>query len=130
MYSLNKVHLIGNAGQPAKLEYSANGTAYCRFTLATYEKYNDVEKTSWHTIVAFGKTAELLGQYLHKGDKVYIEGKLDYNTYEHEGVKKTSTNIIVRDFLLLSKKKGAEQSPPADENVSQAPPDEDDVLPF
>ena len=79
--SVNKVILLGNLGKDAEVKYSASGTAVCRFSLATNEtfknKAGDVEKrTEWHSVVAFGRLAEVCGEYLSKGKLCYIEGSI------------------------------------------------------
>ena len=79
--SVNKVILIGNLGKDPEVKYTPSGMAVARFTLATNERYKDKEgnwqdKTEWHNLVAFQRTAEIVGEYLKKGRTVYIEGKL------------------------------------------------------
>jgi single-strand DNA-binding protein len=81
MSSVNKVILIGNVGKDPEVRYTQGGDAVCNFSLATTEKWKDKsgekqEKTEWHRLTAFQRSAEVLGEYLKKGSSVYIEGKL------------------------------------------------------
>ena len=83
---LNKVMLIGNVGTEPEFKATAAGTPLVSLSLATNEKWTDKsgnkqEKTEWHRCTAFGRTAELIGQYVHKGSKVYVEGKITTNQY-------------------------------------------------
>ncbi len=106
--SVNKVILIGNLGKDAEVKHGASGTAVCRFSLATNEtfrtKAGDVEKrTEWHSIVAFGKLAELCGQFLTKGKQCYIEGSIRSGRYEdREGNERKSYDIVARYMRMLS----------------------------
>jgi len=108
---LNKVILIGNLGHDPEARYSQNGTCVCNFNLATTEKYKDEEKTEWHRIVAFGKVGEICGEYLHKGSKIYLEGKIQTRQWEdRDGNKKYTTEIIARVVKFLSKSENYEES--------------------
>ena len=135
-FSVNKVILIGNLGQDPELAYSATGTAYCRFSIATSYSLKDKEKegnwisyTDWHNAVAFGNIAERVSQNLKKGSKVYVEGRLKYDDYEKDGVKRKSTSIIVNDVVILDKKESADKGvPPPKEDIPEGNPDDD--LPF
>lgn len=105
---VNKVILIGNLGADPELRYSTNGTPIARFNLATNERVPTSEggwedRTEWHRIVAFGKTAENCGNYLSKGRLVYIEGKLQTRQWEdNQGVKRSTTEIVAREVHFLS----------------------------
>lgn len=99
---VNKVILIGNLGQDPDTRYTPNGNAVVNLTLATDESYKDrqtgqlVPKTEWHRIVMFGKIAEIAGQYLRKGSKVYIEGKLQTRKWQNkEGQDVYTTEVVV-----------------------------------
>ncbi|MCK0165096.1 single-stranded DNA-binding protein [Marinobacter sp. S6332] len=99
---VNKVILIGNLGQDPDTRYTPNGNAVVNLTLATDESYKDrqtgqmVPKTEWHRIVMFGKIAEIAGQYLRKGSKVYIEGKLQTRKWTNkEGQDVYTTEVVV-----------------------------------
>jgi single-strand DNA-binding protein len=106
-YGLNKVMLIGNLGGDPELKYLPNGTATVSFSVATNESYKDsegnlVKRTEWHRIVAYRKPAEILNEYLKKGSKVYIEGKLQTRSWEDkEGQKRYMTEILVDDWVFL-----------------------------
>ncbi|WP_152208433.1 single-stranded DNA-binding protein [Marinobacter changyiensis] len=99
---VNKVILIGNLGQDPETRYTPNGNAVVNLNLATDESYKDrqtgqlVPKTEWHRIVMFGKIAEVAGQYLRKGSKVYIEGKLQTRKWQNkEGNDVYTTEVVV-----------------------------------
>jgi len=106
--SVNKVILIGNLGKDPEVKYTPSGMAVARFTLATNERYKDKEgnwqdKTEWHNLVAFQRTAEIVGEYLKKGRSCYVEGKLQTSSWDDKesGQKKYRTEIIVNDLVLL-----------------------------
>ena len=106
--SINKVTLIGRLGRDPELKYTASGTAYCRFSMATDDSWTDrntgerQERTEWHSIIAWDRLAEICGQYLAKGRLVYIEGSISSRQYEDkDGVKRTSFDIKARDMVLL-----------------------------
>ncbi|MFO7787155.1 MAG: single-stranded DNA-binding protein [Halospina sp.] len=99
---VNKVILIGNLGADPETRYTANGNPVTNLRLATDESYKDrntgqmVPRTEWHRIVMFGKIAEVAGQYLRKGSKVYIEGRLQTNKWQDQsGQDRYTTEIIV-----------------------------------
>ena len=116
--SLNKVMLIGNLGSDPDVRTVASGTKVAEFSVATSRQWNDrngqqQEKTEWHRIVAWGYSADKDGlagvaeRYLHKGDRVYIEGQLEYRSYEDkEGVTKYITEIRANEMVMLSGKAG------------------------
>lgn len=118
---VNRCTLIGNAGQDPELKYSQSGTAICNFSLATSSVRKDrdgnqTEKTEWHRIKAFGKTAEIIGEYLKKGKQIYIEGRIEYGQYDKEGVTHYTTDIIAENFQFLGSNSdgaGDRQSAPA-----------------
>lgn len=98
---INKVILIGNLGQDPETRYMPNGNAVCNVTLATSDSWKDrntgqqQERTEWHRVVFFGKLAEIAGQYLRKGSKVYIEGRLQTREWEKDGIKRYTTEVVV-----------------------------------
>ena len=98
---VNKVILVGNVGGDPDVRYMPNGNAVANITLATSESWRDKqtgqqqEKTEWHRIVFFGRLAEVVGQYVRKGSKLYIEGKLQTREWEKDGVKRYTTEIVV-----------------------------------
>jgi single-strand DNA-binding protein len=106
MAGVNKVILVGNLGADPELRYTADGTAVCRLRVATSRRYTDKqgnrqEETAWHRVDAWGKLAEICGQYLSKGRQVYIEGRLKYGSYEKDGVKHYTTDIIAENMQML-----------------------------
>jgi len=133
--SLNKVTLIGNLGKDPELSYTPAGIAVAKFSVATNERWKDAEgnaqeRTEWHTIVAWRKLAEICGQYLKKGSKVYLEGKLQTRSWDDKntGVKRYATEIIATDLIMLdSKQGGTADAQPAAEEPGAA---EKDDLPF
>ena len=101
--SVNKVILVGNLGGDPELKYTSNGNAICNFSLATtYVRKVDGEKeesTEWHRCVAFNRLAEICGEYLEKGKKAYIEGRLQTRKWEDkEGLTKYSTEVIIESM--------------------------------
>ena len=116
--SVNKVILIGNLGKDPEIRYTPSGTAVGKFTLATNERTKDKEgqwqdRTEWHNLVAFGRTAEIVGEYLKKGRTCYVEGSLRTSSWDDKesGQKKYKTEIIANDLVLLSGRgEGAEAS--------------------
>jgi len=107
MASINKVILIGNLGADPELRYTASGTAVANFTLATREAWTSKEgskeeKTEWHRIVAWGRLGEICGEYLAKGKRVYIEGKLRTRAWEdRDGNKRYTTEILAQTMQML-----------------------------
>lgn len=104
---VNKVTLIGNLGQDPEMRYTGGGTAVCNMRLATNESYKNaegefVEKVEWHSIVAWGKLAEICNEYLKKGSQAYFEGSLQTRSYEDkDGTTKYVTEIKAREMLML-----------------------------
>ena len=109
MKSVNKVILIGNLGKDPEVKYTPAGMPVAKFSLATNERFKDKEgqwqdRTEWHNIVAFQRLAEIVGEYLKKGGKCYIEGSLRTSSWDDKesGQKKYKTEIIANDLVLLS----------------------------
>lgn len=106
MASVNKVVLLGRLGRDPETRYASDGgTPICHLAVATSRRYKDRdgnrgEETEWHNVVLFGKTAEIVQQYLQKGSEVYIEGRLRTRSYEKDGVKRYSTEIIGESMQL------------------------------
>ena len=98
---INKVILIGNLGADPECRFMPNGNAVCNITLATSDSWKDrntgqlQERTEWHRVVFFGKIAEIAGQYLRKGSKVYIEGQNKTREWEKDGIKRYTTEVVV-----------------------------------
>ena len=141
-YGLNKVMLIGNLGGDPELRYTESNIPVVSFSLATNESYKDqngtlIERTEWHRCVAWRKLAELFGEYLKKGSKVYVEGKLQTRSWDDkEGNKRYTTEIVVSDFMFLDSKGGnGGQGSGGGGGAEPAPPpasggQKDDDLPF
>jgi len=105
----NKVQLIGNLGQDPEIVNLENGTKLAKFSIATSDSYKNaagekVEDTQWHNIVAWGKVADIVENYLNKGKQVAVEGKLTHRSYETKtGEKRYTTEIRCNELLLLGK---------------------------
>jgi single-strand DNA-binding protein len=129
--SVNKVILVGNVGKDPEVRYSQSGTPVANFSLATNERFKDrndewQDRTEWHSIVAWQRLAEIVGEYLAKGSKVYVEGKLQTSSWEdrRSGERKYRTEIVARDLLLLGPRGngGADhQGQNHDENIQDQP---------
>ncbi|MFP6816775.1 MAG: single-stranded DNA-binding protein [Pseudomonadales bacterium] len=109
---INKVILIGNLGRDPETRYSQGGNAVTNFSVATTENWRDrqsgeqQERTEWHNIVCFARLAEIAGEYLRKGSKVYIEGSLRTSSWEQDGQKKYRTEVMARDLQMLDSRGG------------------------
>ena len=127
--SVNKVILVGNVGKDPEVRYSQSGTPAANFSLATNERFKDLndewqERTEWHSIVAWQRLAEIVGEYVAKGSKVYVEGKIQTSSWEdrQSGERKYRTEIVARDLLLLGLREngaGDHQRPSHNENDDQ-----------
>ena len=112
MASVNKVILIGNLGRDPETRYTTGGDAVTNLRIATTETWKDKsgekqEKTEWHTVVLFGRQAEIAGEYLKKGRPVYIEGRLQTRKWtDKEGVEKYSTEVVGDRMQLLGSRDG------------------------
>ncbi|MGD0164703.1 MAG: single-stranded DNA-binding protein [Candidatus Sulfotelmatobacter sp.] len=130
--SVNKVILVGNVGKDPEVRYSQSGTPVANFSLATNERFKDrsgewQDRTEWHNIVAWQRLAEIVGEYVAKGSKVYVEGKLQTTSWEdrQSGERKYRTEIVARDLLLLGPREnsgGDHQRPTHNENQNQDQP--------
>ncbi|MCI5061396.1 single-stranded DNA-binding protein [Algiphilus sp.] len=153
---INKVILVGNLGQDPEVRYTANGTAVANLRIATTESWRDKqsgeqrENTEWHTVVLFGKTAEIASQYLKKGRQVFIEGKLQTRKWQDKsGNDRYSTEIVANDMQMLGgggpgggsadfdgggggggMSRGGGQSQPAPQREPAPQSFEDDDIPF
>ncbi len=113
--TINKVILVGRLGQDPDIRYSPSGTAIAKFSLATDERVpagegNWEDRTEWHRIVAFGKLAEVCGNYLAKGRLVFVEGSIRSNQWEdQQGQKRTTYEIMARDIQMLGGGEGQRQ---------------------
>ena len=103
---INKVILIGNIGGDVKIVKTKDGSQIAKASLATSEKYKDksgnkTEKTEWHNLVFFGKLADVAEKYVKKGDRLYVEGKINTNTYEKDGKTNYFVSIVVNQMQML-----------------------------
>lgn len=109
---VNKVILIGNLGKDPEVKYFPSGGALCNVTIATSESWKDKttgeqkERTEWHNVVFNNKLAEIAGQYLKKGSKVYVEGSLRTRKWEKDGVDRYTTEVLVQEMQMLDGKPG------------------------
>jgi single-strand DNA-binding protein len=133
MASVNRVILIGNLGRDPEVRYGASGEAITNVSLATSETWKDKsgekqEKTEWHRVVFFGKTAEIAGEYLRKGSQIYVEGRLQTRKWTDKDGADRYTTEIVGDRMQMLGQKADGSSPPAEDHraskekyVSKAP---------
>jgi single-strand DNA-binding protein len=156
--SINKITLLGNVGKDPEIRSSASGIMVANLTLATSDRFQDQQgnwqdRTEWHTLVAFKRTAEIVRDYVKKGSKLYIEGKLQTRSWDDKesGAKRYRTEIIVNELILLSgREEGSgggqggysrpasssstasfDQRPPAgQDDIAQSAEISDDDIPF
>ena len=131
MAGINKVILVGNLGQKPEVRYSSSGNAMVNLSVATSETWNDKatgqkqEKTEWHRVSLFGKLAEIAGQYLDKGSKVYVEGKLQTRKWQDQsGADRYTTEVVVSGFngtLQMLDRRNTDSTAVASEASQQAP---------
>ena len=111
---LNKAILIGNLGKDPEMRYTPGGLGVANFNIATSETWNNKEgtketRTEWHRIVAFGKLAEICGEYLSKGKQVYIEGRIQTRDWEDkDGIKRYTTEIVANQMIMLGSRDSAD----------------------
>ena len=127
MASVNKVILIGNLGRDPEVRYMPSGDAVANISIATTETWKDKngekqEKTEWHRVAMFGKTAEVAGEYLKKGSQVYIEGRLETRKWtDKEGQERTTTEVRAdRMQMLGSRSGGSERMAPPEDDAPRA----------
>jgi single-strand DNA-binding protein len=147
MASLNKVTLIGRLGQDPELKTFDNGSQVCNVSLATDETWKDKDtgekksKTDWHRIDFWGKLAEIVSKYCHKGKQIYVEGSIHTRKYTQDGVEKYATSIKAYKMLMLGSKSddgGGQTAAPSGGDSGQVTGgpggdswrDEEDDLPF
>jgi len=145
MSGVNKVILVGRLGKDPEVRHLENGATVANFSMATSETYKDKttgdrkEITEWHNIVLWRGLADVASKYLHKGDMVYIEGKLRTRSWEKEGVTRYTTEIVGDNMTMLSTKPsggGSSDYAPSSANSSQGSSDDfksadsTDDLPF
>lgn len=126
MAGVNKAIIMGNLGRDPELSYTQGGMAVCQFSIATSKKKKDgAEVTSWHKCKAFGKTAEIITQYVGKGSQLYVEGELSYGQYEKDGITRYTTEIIVNEISFVGSAKQGDKQPQQQnrpQNQQQYPP--------
>lgn len=141
MAGINKVILVGNLGRDPEKRYTRSGSAVTNISIATSEKWKDKEtgadneRTEWHNVVFFNRLAEVASEYLAKGSKIYVEGKLQTDKYEKEGQTHYSTKIVALQLQMLDsrgKAGGGQQPATAGVPGQQQTMDEDfdDDIPF
>jgi len=139
--SVNKVILVGNVGQDPEVKYTASGVPVAKLSIATNERFKDKndawqDRTEWHNVVAWQRLAEIVGEYVRKGSKLYVEGKLQTSTWEDKqsGERKYRTEIVARDIVLLgSRDNGPERKgemPSAESGLEPAQVEAGDDIPF
>jgi single-strand DNA-binding protein len=134
--SVNKVILIGNLGKDPELRYTSGGVAVATFSLATNESWKDPEgntqeRTQWHNVVAWRKLAEICGEYLKKGGKVYLEGRIQYRNYDDKnGVKRSVTEVVMDEMVMLDSRGGSAPASPGTLPAQEEPGGKVDDLPF
>ena len=138
MVCVNKAILVGNVGRDPEIRYLQNGDPVANFSIATSERWTDKsgekqERTEWHRVDVFGKTAEVVRDYVSKGKQLYIEGTVRYEEWtDRDGNKRTSTKIRVSGpnsrLVLLGGRGGG--GPREDQGGGAAPPSSDDETPF
>ena len=146
MSGVNKVILIGNLGRDPELKYTNGGTPVCKLSVCTSRAWTNKngerqEEQEWHRVSVWGKQAEHCNNYLAKGRSCYVEGRLKTSSYDQDGIKKWSTEIVADTVQFLggkpsSDKQGAsgerrqEQGPPPYNPQDFGPPAGDDDIPF
>ncbi len=136
MKGVNKAIIVGNLGQDPDTKYMPNGDAVVNITIATSESWKDKstgakrEKTEWHRVVMFRRLAEIAAEYLTKGSKVYIEGKLQTRKWQaKDGSDRYSTEIVAHEMQMLDSK-GSQSKPVQTQTAPNDAPDFDDQIPF
>ena len=111
MNGINNMNLVGTITQEVETRYAASGTAVTNLSVVTnYKPKNGEVQAEFHRVVCFGRTAEVAGEYLHKGSKVAIQGRLQTRAWEKDGVKRYSTEIVANDLQLLDSKRDSQQA--------------------
>ncbi len=123
--SVNKAILVGHAGKDPEVRYTPSGVALATFSLATNERFKDrndewQERTEWHNVVAWQRLAEIVGEYVQQGSRLYIEGRLQTSSWEDRtsGQQKYRTEIVARDIVLLGRRENGSDRQP--EETSEA----------
>ncbi|MCK5680919.1 single-stranded DNA-binding protein [bacterium] len=110
MAGVNKVILVGHLGADPEMKYGSSGNPFTTFNLATSDSWvkdgQKEERTEWHRIIAFGKLAEICAKWLHKGKQIYLEGRIQTRSWEQDGIKRYTTEIIAGTMQMLGSKDG------------------------
>jgi single-strand DNA-binding protein len=131
---INKVILVGNLGNDPETRYMPSGGAVTNISIATSKAWKDrdsgeqKEKTEWHRVVFFNRLAEIAGEYLKKGSKVYVEGELRTRSYDKEGQKHYSTEVVANEMQMLDSRGGASgggMAPPSSGGGQASSPSQD-----
>ncbi len=128
--TVNKVILVGRLGADPQLRYTPSGKATANFNVATNYVWKDQDgnqqdRTNWHRVTAWGKLAEVMGEWLKKGSYVYLEGRLQTRSYEDtNGVKKWITEVVATDMEMLGKKAEGTGTQAGDESPAESPPED------
>jgi single-strand DNA-binding protein len=141
MSGVNKAIIVGNLGRDPEVKYLQSGSAVCNFSVATSEKWKDKqtgdakEAVEWHKVTCFGRLAEIAGEFLRKGSKVYIEGSLRTRQWEKDGVSHYTTEINARELQMLDGKgerqdSGDRPAPAKSQGGAPDVEDFDDEVPF
>lgn len=127
MAGVNKAIIVGNLGRDPEMRSTQSGSQVANFSVATSRQYNDSngqrqEETEWHRIVAFGRLAEICGQYLRKGKQVYIEGRIQTRSWDDKetGQKKFMTEIVAEQMQMLGRAGDAPMDGPSDYDQGQS----------
>lgn len=126
MASLNKVTLIGNVGKDPEIKTFASGNKVANITLATTERYKDrngeqKEETEWHSVQAFGKLADIVERFVHKGSLLYLDGKIRTRSYEADGRTIYKTEIVANAIQMLDRRQQEQRPAQADDNDEDLP---------
>lgn len=109
--SVNKIILIGNVGRDPDIQQTKSGTKVAHFSVATNRRApggsDEEERTDWHRLTVWGRQAEFAEEYIRTGDRVYVEGRIEYDSYERDGVVIPTAEVTAREVVLLSSKGGA-----------------------
>lgn len=130
--SINKAILVGNVGADPEIRTTGSGTKVAKLSLATSRRYNDRsggvrEDTQWHRLTVWGRLADIVEQYIHKGDRLYVEGRIEYSqTEDDQGGTRYWTDIVVHELVIL----GGERQGAPTKAPSSPFEDEPDDLPF
>ena len=125
---VNKVIILGNLGAEPEIRFLPNGEPVANFTVATSEHWTDKsgekkDAVEWHRCTAYNKLASIIQEYVHKGDKIYCEGRLQTRSWEQDGIKRYATEIIVNTLQMLGSKQesGQQQTRQAQQHEGRAP---------